>query len=57
MDGHFPISNAMVELARDEAGTIIGVTILSLILTKNVHELPEPFQKIAHGLLYEHATR
>jgi hypothetical protein len=57
MDGHFPVSNAMMELARDDAGTIIGVTIHSLILTKNVHELPELFKKIAHGLLYEHATR
>jgi hypothetical protein len=56
VSGHFPILNAMVELAKDETGAVIGVTIHSLILTENVSELPEMFRKMAQDMLYKHAV-
>jgi hypothetical protein len=46
----------MVELAKDETGAVIGVTIHSLILTEHVSELPEMLRKMAQDMLYKHAV-
>lgn len=51
-----PIKNAMISLARDETGKVIGVTVHSLVLTEHVNELPTSFRKAAEGMLYEHAV-
>jgi hypothetical protein len=58
--GCFPVSASKVELAHEACGDdktrVIGVTISVLVETEYVHELPEPWRKVAQDMLYKHAV-
>ncbi|OQW71684.1 MAG: hypothetical protein BVN33_14730 [Proteobacteria bacterium ST_bin13] len=50
------VGNARVRLAKDVSGKAIGVTVELLVLTDDVHDLPEPLKASAHAVLYKAAV-
>lgn len=48
-----PIGNAKLELARDQDGAVIGVTIIMLVKTNDIIALPAMFREQARQLVGE----
>ena len=46
-----------MKLAHGVNGRVIGVEIRMLVTADHVKELPEPYRKIAEGMLYEAASK